>query len=433
MLIDLLQSKSRAISAAAILMLALATPGRAYDIRQTSVNNTGARQYGQKLALYGGQTILAKSSNTFPRIVSQVGSSTTTLSFGFTTSSGGVAVGRSADIFVRTGGNSALVRSFTWTDQAGNSTARVQAVSGQLVAGPSEEDPQGNPLVTLLWTFYNGTDEEISIPGIGFFFDERPPGAPAAAPRFPYDVLRAAGGNGDIVTGGDFAGFFGGAEVRVENGSQLLFLPPGGGVTFRVDPHAPAQDPTLDLIAVAAGVIASDGNGRAVLFNHQALAPRCPAAAGSRPRDSRHWRSQVRAYLAAGEGEPTPEKEKIRAAGDVVIGPAQVFLDQLKEAVPGLHTMSLTEILSRSPRTRGVQVRSELVSLMLNLASAGLCPDDCVRVDGEEVPLAGVAPRMAQRIASGRPRAVRQALALLRGINRGQIPIIPCHHQTRLR
>lgn len=419
--------------------LALAHRGDAIELRQTALNNSGAARYGQKLLLQSGPTVTPPlGSAVFDNRTATLSGTTLTLYYRFVNATRTVAVNATADIYANLSGNSAIVKSWSWTNSSGTAVAACFPVSSSVsgaasltssaLAPPGDEKDAsyGGSLVSAYWTFYNGTDRPIYLPSLAFTYEERRrtnPGQPVQE-RAPAD-----GRDNDIVTGGDFAGFFGGAQVIQVGTGRAVYLPPRGGVSCRVNPTEAPQDPNRQLFVVAQGKVSVNGTRNDTTFIHKNAVPESTGQAARSPLTSTYWRSYVGAYKNAQQTPTDPANQRLIALGDVLIGPAQVWMDQLLARYPALAPVSIVNLLTTPASSTDFArlSRVELAAFLLNRASGALHPDDKLSFSPMYRPLSleGASDQLAKMIASGSATYQKQAHTTLAALNGRANPIYP--------
>ncbi len=412
---------------------ALAAPAaRAYDFELQVLNTTGVAQYGQEVVLFGGQVVrVPTTGQSFDRRQARYpGGTSTKLNFGFREAGRTVEPTRDprdtpTRVRFSTSGNSALLKAWNWLGPDGFSSVPVNGISGRVLPAPAvERDEQGRNKVSMFWTFYNATAQEVLIPSVGFQFARRSQNAPATF-LAPIQSRGTRAIRDGIVTGGGVYGLFGGAELRDVERTRVAFIPPRAGVVFYVDPEAPPAG--LDrLLAQAVGTVRVDGLNNAVFFNHQNEAPICAANSRRQARTLAYWRGEATEYLSHRKSIPNNRLGRLVATGDLVYGTAQTFLDALASTNPALSPYSLLDALTATGTDPVTQARGELAALVASQAFGFVCPNDCVTINGNRVPLADVLDATATQIASGDLAQAQVARDLLRRINARQLRVAAC-------
>lgn len=438
-----------------LALAALASVGRghAIEIKQAALNNTGAARYGQKLVLQSGPTVYPPlGSSVFDNRSATAGSYTLTLYYRFLSTTKTVAVGTTADVYAKLSGNSALVKSWSWTDRYGAAVARCYPVSSSVQSSPSqsttsagldgqEESLDGycDGLVSAYWTFYNATDRTIYIPSVVFSYEERARSGTTSAvdERFPAD-----GRDNDIVKGGDFAAFFGNARITYAGTRRVLSIPPRGGVVCKVNPTAAPQDPSRQLFVVARGLVSADGVRRDTSFEHKNEVPESSVyvvhkhetRAESEPRrllTSGAWRTYVSQFLTALQKPADPANSRTIARADVLIGCAQAWMNELTARYQGLGPAPVLDLLSTPAGSTDIArlSRVELAALLMNRAYGLVHPDDKLGLPPYYRPLTleAAVGQLAARIASGSSIYQRLAYTDLANINSNRNSVYPCN------
>jgi hypothetical protein len=415
-----------------VAFVSLVGPCLAYDISASATNTTGSAKQGEKLTLYGGQPILTQVStnptyNTFTPRAPIVSATQTTLNYG----TNSIANGSPAGIFVRTGTSSALVKSWTWTDAAFNSLASIPALSGSIIAAASPVAASPGSVSALAvegpqrayWTFYNGTKENQFIESMGFFYEER---SSQRTVRIASSGPRALEGE-DFATGARVAGFFGGARLAQTSKGEALFIPPRGGIVFLLEAAAPPQDPGAQLWAHCGCVVSKDGVAGTVGYDHANQVPDQAGTKAREPRNSPYWRNEIGLYRFV-QMRPLSDLTAVRVAyGDVGIGRAQVWLNELTNRYPELQNPQVIALLATPVSLTDIrkQAKVELAAVLLNRSAELLFPDDRVNLGSRVSGLDAVVDQCAAWIAGGRVEDHKEALRILKGINTRIIPVLP--------
>lgn len=404
------------------LALTFTSPAFAYDISATATNNTGSAKQGQKLTLYGGQTILDQSSSggPFNRFTAAVGATATALNYGFILSTDSVANGGTGSIFVRTGGSSALVKSWTWTNSSFTPLAAISTVSGTvsgaaspssgtegfaLMARESFEEVPNQPRETAVdWTFYNGTTETFTLDFVSFFFEDREGNTPNQESE-PTPIFERRGSD-----------TFGGAKDNEEG----TVMPPSGGAIFHLSSLPPPDSQGLQRWLLAEGAV-TNMQGETTTFAHaNPLADVCHSK--DKVKSLGFWHMKVNRYMNATSRTQLEGRAAIKAEGDVQFSLGQAVLDELKDNIPGFESPSMQDLLSK-PLGHKDRARKELAALIMNIVTNRVCGNQEVRVGGETMTITEILEQAAADIASGDPERETAARKLLQKINSGDTNI----------
>lgn len=412
---------SKLLLLALALVLAFASPALAYDISATATNNTGSAKQGQKLTLYGGQTILLQNSpgGSFNRFTAAVGATATALNYGFISSTDSVANGGTGSIFVRTGGSSALVKSWTWTNASFTPLAAISTVSGTvsgaaspssgtdtfalMVLRPIEEVPNQSRETAIDWTFYNGTNETFTLDFVSFFFEDREGDTPNQESE-PSPIFERRGSD-----------TFGGAK----DGEGGIVMPPGGGAIFHLN-SLPLPQEGMERWLLAEGAV-TNTRGETTTFAHaNPLADVCQSK--DKVKSLGFWHMEMNRYLNASKRERLDSRATLRAEGDVQFSLGQAALDELMENVLGFESPSMQDLLS-NPLGHKDRARKELAALIMNIVTNRVCGSQEVRIGGETMTITEVLEAAAADIASGDEERETTARKLLQKINSGDTNI----------
>jgi hypothetical protein len=229
-----------------------------------------------------------------------------------------------------------------------------------------------------------------------------------------------SGDNQDIVRGGDIVGLTGGAKILVINNRRVIWLPARGGVTCHVNPTLRVLDPTRQLWVVAEGGLSPTGVVRTVSYSDANVVPDTRVGLSPRqPQSSTYWRSYVKTYLDSAAAE----RDKVLAFGDLLIRPTQLNLDQLNAAYPSLSSPTVVTLLSTSASSTDYRRRAqvELASLLLNVTSGVVHPDDLAKAYGATRTISDIAKVSASLIAAG--SSYSTVFNTLYSINSRSIPV----------
>ena len=415
--------------AIAALAFGLAMPAHAYDIIQTSQNNTGATANGQKLVLYGAQTIDPNSLNLgpttpFTKMATTVAATATGINY---TGGNAVAPLGTATISVRTGSTSALAKSLSWITSTGAFLGNSTVIGGSCTASPATAIPaigsngsirlaQAGPVGKAFdWTFYNGADHDALVNFNGFNFLKRTvtPGNP---PTETFTVL-------DVNSNPISTRFFGGAGFAPPNSGAQYLIPPGGGILFHFAPIIV----TGDVWVRATGDLTGHDAGHP--DDHNTFIHRCPFPTcdnGPRAFTSGEAHALIVQYanaLSVPAARRTARDNDIIAEGDVLLPAVQAQINTLNFYLPNLNLAGALDVLGSPQKANTAETKAdiELVTLLINITRNSVCPDDVVPTQGGGTPTVEQLMYQAAGLISSDPANKQQTQAawqILAALNR---------------
>jgi hypothetical protein len=154
-------------------------------------------------------------------------------------------------------------------------------------------------------------------------------------------------------------------------------------------------------------------------FIHRTPFPGCiPGTRRLTP--SSKWNAYILNYLRAQQGRRTAKKLSTVARGDMLVGPAQLWFNELAVRT-GFQPQGVVALLRPRPSSGSLarRARAELAALLMTRAKGVVRPKDIVTAHGAN--LETVLDRVGRQIASGKTVEVRRALKTLIKINNGTV------------